>query len=212
MLLKIVSIILILNLNAWADNWSFNNKKNLPAQKDENRIIKWCDKETGKKTRYASANVELAGYKPCGAIKSIDVCDANGNKFLGDVPKKGIFTQCSSGEIVKDGETIIGNDTTIVFDNKGLSDKELEREIKKVAKAHNSDPDIQMQMLADNVIKGFFGKDNKDLMSLMDQKNRKELFKKFVPILENYIKILDQDTQKAIKPLIEHVKKNMDAK
>ncbi len=212
MLLKIVSIILILTSSTWAENWSFNDKQNLPAQKDENRIIKWCDKETGKKTRYASANIELAGYKPCGAIKSIDVCDANGNKFLGDTPKKGIFTQCRSEEIVS--RETIKNDETIISNNSssGLSDRELEREIKKVAKAHNSDPDVQMQLLADNVIKGFFGKDNKDLMGLMDQKNRKELFKKFVPILENYIKVLDKDTQKAITPLIEHVKKNMDVK
>ncbi len=206
MFVKIISTILFLAPLSHADNWSINEKKALPAQRDENRIIKWCDKETGKKVRYASANIGLDGYEPCGAIKTVDVCDANGNKFLGKVPKTGVFTKCSA-PIIKD---IVNSNDNLPSEN--FSDdidlNELKKEIKKVEKIHNSDPEVKMQILADNLLNGVLGKDNKGLADLLDKKKQKQLFKQFVPILENYIKLLDKDTQKAITPLIDHVKKN----
>ena len=221
MFLKIVSIILLSFSTCHADNWSINQKKALPGEKDENRIIKWCDKETGKKVRYASANIALKGYEPCGSIKSVDVCDENGNKFLGQVPKKGIFSQCNA-PLVKEQEVNDQSETDFTntegtnskesFSDDDISLNELKREIKKVEEIHNSDPEVKMQILADNLMKGIFGKGNKNLADLLDKKKQKEMFKQFVPILESYMQLLDKDTQKAVKPLIEHVKKTMTKK
>ena len=209
MFLKIISIILFIFSTCHADNWSLNEKKALPAEKDENRIIKWCDKETGKKIRYASANIALAGYKPCGAIKSIDVCDENGNKFLGQVPKKGIFSKCSAPLIKDEIKTNTEEDLASENFSEDLDLNQLKKEIKKVEEIHNSDPEVKMQILADNLMKGFFGKGNKNLADLLDKKKQKEMFKQFVPMLESYMKLLDKDTQDAIKPLIEHIKKKL---
>lgn len=57
------------------------NRPALPPSSAENRIIKWCA-DRGTHTRYASANIQLRGYTPCGEVKTAMSCDSVGNRMI----------------------------------------------------------------------------------------------------------------------------------
>lgn len=65
----------------------------------ENRIIKWCQ-EGGSHIRYASANIKLAGYRPCGGLETSAACDASGNRLIGKSPDKAYgYRDCGTPRI-----------------------------------------------------------------------------------------------------------------
>ena len=49
-----------------------------------NEILKWCQ-NGGESVRYASANIEIAGYDQCGKPVTVSFCDPMGNKYIGKV-------------------------------------------------------------------------------------------------------------------------------
>ena len=74
--------------SATADDSFALNRPALPPSSAENRIIKWCA-DVGTHVRYASANIQLKNYSPCGEVKTAMSCDAVGNRMIspgGDVP------------------------------------------------------------------------------------------------------------------------------
>lgn len=83
------------------DAWTVDITKQHPPISQENRIIKWCA-ESGDGVRYASANIELKGYKPCGELKTAMQCDPAGARMInpaGDFPSS--YRDCSVGPRIK---------------------------------------------------------------------------------------------------------------
>lgn len=74
--------LVILSTKAGADDWDMNTGQDLPPVPEENRIIKWCKKD-GAGVRYASANLEIPGYEPCGKLEVEMTCDAGGGRHIG---------------------------------------------------------------------------------------------------------------------------------
>ncbi len=64
-----------------SDAWTIDISKQHPPVSAENRIIRWCS-EDGSKHRYASANIDLKGYKPCGQLSSVVSCDPSGARVF----------------------------------------------------------------------------------------------------------------------------------
>lgn len=184
------------------DNWSINEKSELPPVSDENRIIKWCDDKTNKHIRFSSANIAIKGYHPCGTIVNTETCDAEGNKILGK-PKSGIFKSCekkSAGQSSSNQEDPA---------NPGLSHselKELKHAMKEAAEIQNSDPEVQLQILADQLLASFTGGD-KDLMNLANTRDPQKLMDTMTSRLEKSLPLLDEDTRKLVEPLLKNLKK-----
>ena len=108
------------------------NRPALPPSSAENRIIKWCA-EKGTHTRYASANIQLKGYSPCGEVKTAMSCDAVGNRMIsptGTVPYG--HRDCSLGKRL----VVIRHDETPQSpDDRGFSSAEqhaMNREFKQL--------------------------------------------------------------------------------
>lgn len=183
-----------------ADNWGLNDKNELPAESSENRIIKWCSDTDENNSRYASANIKVSGFHPCGLIVSSDVCDGENNKILG-TPKSGIFKQCSPSQSREEKKTKT---------NQGLSYtelKELKAAMKKAAKKQNSDPEIQLQILTDQLLAYFMGEDkDKKLQNLSNPEELKKLTQSFVEKLEQALPMLDPQSKKLIEPLLKNLK------
>ncbi len=83
------------------DAWTVDISKQHPPLGQENRIIKWCaDDSDG--VRYASANIELKGYHPCGELHTTMQCDPSGARMInppGDFPPA--YRDCSIGPRIK---------------------------------------------------------------------------------------------------------------
>lgn len=75
-------LVLLASSLAHADDWDTNTGQDLPPIPEENRIIKWCKKD-GNGVRYASANLEIPGYEPCGKLEVEMTCDAGGGRHIG---------------------------------------------------------------------------------------------------------------------------------
>jgi hypothetical protein len=193
------------------DNWSINEKLELPPEQSENRIIKWCDNETGKNIRFSSANIEIKGYHPCGAIVSTDTCDENNNKILGN-PKSGIFKSCEKNQNNyqdnSEGQSSNGQKSYTGLNHSEL--KELKFAMKKAAEKQNSSPEVQLQILADQLLANFFDnsdKNNQNLSKLLNTTDPQKMMDSMISKLEKSLPLLDQDTRKLVEPLLKNLKK-----
>lgn len=68
----------------FGDEWSIDGTQ-YPPTPPENRIIRWCSAD-GTKERFASANIQLKGYEPCGQLRARATCDAAGTKLFSNDP------------------------------------------------------------------------------------------------------------------------------
>lgn len=66
------------------EEWSLDGQQ-YPPTPPENRIIRWCSAD-GAKERFASANIRLDGYEPCGQLRAHATCDAAGTKLFSNDP------------------------------------------------------------------------------------------------------------------------------
>lgn len=66
---------------ALTEDWSSESGKEHRPAEQENRIIKWCS-EDGSRVRYASANLTIKGFQPCGTLAATKTCDAVGNRII----------------------------------------------------------------------------------------------------------------------------------
>lgn len=190
----------------FADNWSINNKNEHPPEVDENRIIKWCDDVTGKNIRYSSANIKISGYHPCGNIVSSNTCDAENNKILGN-PKTGIFKECGPSSI-KNSPSSSSSSSIEPLSHKEL--KDLKSAMKKAADTHNSDPEVQLQILTDKLLANFMGNsgsNEKDLSKLINVNDTQKIMEELMSKLEKSLPQLDPQTKKLVEPLLKNFKK-----
>lgn len=80
------------------DSWAVEREREFPPTEQENRILKWCKVDSpSAPARYASANIELKGYAPCGELNSEVTCDAVGNRMLGKMTRPYDHKSCSVG-------------------------------------------------------------------------------------------------------------------
>ena len=72
-----------------ADEWDLSK---VNSTNDAHHLQKWCKTE-GNLIRYS--NTEVAGYQPCGELKTIVVCDALGKKLISSGPPPHGYKECS---------------------------------------------------------------------------------------------------------------------
>lgn len=73
-----------------ADDWDLSKAKSVPVSE---HIQKWCKTEVNL-VRYS--NTEVAGYQPCGELKTIVVCDASGKKLISSGTPPYGYKECST--------------------------------------------------------------------------------------------------------------------
>jgi len=148
-----------------ADQWSYQEHTQDDPTPPRDRIIKWCN-DSGQ-VRYASANIKLKEYKPCGKIDTTATCDPSGNRFIGgnDSKKPYTYKNCNIGKRIEitnykreDTDTPEGVTTSSPNDPiKPLSpseEEQLRKDMKKAKQQHShNDPTAQVQQL----IQGLMG-------------------------------------------------------
>ncbi|MDD2943248.1 MAG: hypothetical protein PHC51_09820 [bacterium] len=67
-------------VEAETDSFNVQRSSGYTGEEPENAIIKWCSDRDSTKIRYASANIDLAGWSPCGEIETLAYCDASGGR------------------------------------------------------------------------------------------------------------------------------------
>ena len=198
----------LIPISASADEWSLENGKEFPPEQPENRIIKWCS-EDGKKTRYASANLKIKGFKPCGRVSTSKTCDAGGNRLIGkgkDLPRD--HKDCSVERIfiVNYGEDDTVDRTNMVKpdeDVKPLSEDELaalQREVKNAKKKHKS-PQAQMQSIM-NAFSRSMSQNNRNKSKQRRRQSKRER-ERMLKSIEEMLKGYDPSIQKAVKELMD---------
>jgi len=92
------------------NEWTVEGNQDLPPTNPENRIIKWC-KLDGSHVRFASANLKLKGYEPCGKLTSHTSCDAGGTRMISkDANRPSGHLDCGRGpriQISRDGVDLL---------------------------------------------------------------------------------------------------------
>ena len=126
---------------ASAEDWTSNQGRVLPPTSAENRIVKWCEKD-GDKVRYASANLEIKGFAPCGTVATAANCDATGNRYIG--PATGAphgYLDCNNGQriyIERDGKELALSSPS-AKESKARPDK-LEQDFQRLDSLMESEP------------------------------------------------------------------------
>ncbi len=184
--------------SALADQWSLSGDLEHPPAQPNNRIIKWCADDSDHE-RWASANIKLKGYAPCGKLSSVSTCGASGQRLIGstDAKRPNDHRDCGVGPRI----LIINHDEEDTIDTSNvaespeditpLSSKEqqdLKREFKLAKKQQDSDPMMQMQKMADLLLQ--------QLLMGNGQKPKSDRE------LNKMLKHVDPKTRKAIKQLL----------
>lgn len=189
---------LFLATEAFGDQWSLSSELEHPPVRAENRIIKWCDEESGHE-RWASANIKLKGYTPCGKLASVSTCDASGKRMIAgnEVARPNDHRDCGIGPRIlivnHDEEDTIDTShaATDPADISPLSSKErqdLKREFSEAKKLQSNDPMMQMQKMADMLLQQLLGG------SARSAKGSKQL--------DHMLKNVDPKTRDSIKQLL----------
>lgn len=140
-----------------ADGWATDSSKEHPAPSAENRIIRWCSTD-GKQERFASANIDLTGYAPCGELSTPIYCDASGRRMIGGSNHPPVYKDCSVGPRI-----VVERTDGIEIDREALESEPpttmgseesrmLKKEVRAVANEQEKDPEIQVQRMLDGVI------------------------------------------------------------
>lgn len=89
----------ILFVEAESDSFNVQRSSGYAGDEPENAIIKWCSDRDSSRVRYASANIDLAGWSPCGEVKTLAYCDASGGRryLLPDAEVPYGYRPCSEG-------------------------------------------------------------------------------------------------------------------
>jgi len=140
------------------ENWTSDSDKQSPAPRNEDRIIRWCSSD-GKAVRFASANIEIQGYQPCGELNVPINCDAGGTRIIGKTDKLPYSYKACSGtpriRIENDGETVSGATGQNGPDGQPLDAREkmdLASDLHQVEQNQKDQADIQIQKLLEGVL------------------------------------------------------------
>ena len=199
---------------ALSDEWSQGETEELPARSPENRIIKWCQKD-GSHQRYASANLRLKGYEPCGKLKAFMTCDAGGNRMFGsDENRPKGHLDCGIGPRIM----IINYDEDDVVDKSAMASstdqikelstaerKNMKDELARLKKQQQMAPQeaaAQLQAVIDALTKYLAAQQGGGLAGARagagKKKGARELEKELTKILEG----LDPQTKKRVKRVL----------
>ncbi len=174
-LLLLVLVLFASRANA-EDAWTTDAGKQHPAASAENRIIRWCN-EAGTHERFASANIEIKGYHPCGELAMPVSCDPSGTRMIG---KSGetpyAFKDCAVGpriKIERHGPVITENyQDPLSPDGEDPGDplstierSDLAREMKKAKDQQAQSLDVQLQRALDQMMQQLLSIDGYDVLS-----------------------------------------------
>ena len=173
------------------DEWSTEAKKQHAPENPRNRIIKWCSLD-GTKSRWASANLEIKGYEPCGTLQAATTCDAGGNRMIGKTDERPYtHRDCGVGERI----VIIRHDPPDTDTGNTLADyaeealgkpelalsaeesRKLEREIKDAEKELEGSLDYQLQKIGDQLLQQFLSPTGSKKKTKLSQKDQEVLDK-----------------------------------
>ena len=101
--------ILVLHAHADQHEWTVSERDMRRIVGAENQIVKWCREDGSPGVRYASANIDLSGYKRCGELEASLTCDATGRKFITKGKTPHGYQNCDVGPriyIERDGEPL----------------------------------------------------------------------------------------------------------
>ena len=193
---------LLIPFTAFADSWSLDSDKEHPPESDENRIIKWCN-EDGTHTRYASANLKIKGYQPCGSVTSVVTCDASGTRMIGGNGEKRPrgHRDCSIGPrlvvLSYSDEDTIDKTYQAQPDEKiealtPEEEKKLQEEFKDAQKKHQESQEKQMQAMTNQLLQQLGLAGNAPGKKPSNEKKLGEIFKN-----------LDPQSRKRVKKMLE---------
>src|SRR5262249_32183905 len=152
--------------SALAEEWSADGVGEYPPDAPADRIIKWCSAD-GSRVRYASANLKIRGFEPCGKLQTTATCDASGTRLISkDDNRPEGHLDCSVGPrimIVNRGSAETVDQSNMVQSTEEIAPLDpdeqasLGREMKNAEKAQARDPLIQMQLLTTGLLQGLIG-------------------------------------------------------
>jgi hypothetical protein len=153
--------------SADSEHWTTDVKNEHPAPSVENRIIRWCS-DSNSAERYASANIDIAGFHPCGEIKTAVTCDPSGRRMISKnntaVPYA--FKDCDIGERISvvrtDGwlpEKVNAAEPTAAVPPLSADERRnLTHDVKRVEQGQSEDLEIQLQKIMDTLLSGMLSR------------------------------------------------------
>lgn len=155
----LLALSLLYGRDAIADNFAIEGH-DYSGTSAENRIIRWCSSDDSK-IRFASANITIAGFRPCGELKTRVTCDAVGNRLIGDqgnVPYD--HKDCGEGPRL----LVIAHDPPSppegTFEPSPLTSKEradLTRDLREIEQAQEKREQKQIQAILNRVVGELLG-------------------------------------------------------
>jgi hypothetical protein len=200
---------------ALSEQWSIENDKQHPPVAASNRIIKWCQ-DKGNKTRYASANLKIKGFSPCGAISPSITCDPSGNRMIGSGERPRAHKDCAVGPRI----VIINHDSSDIVDTqnlasssediKPLSSKErsdFSRALKESQRKQNQQYVDQMREVTKLLMSGLLGVDSSpytfnNTKRPKSKYERRREQRKAKKQLKEMLKQLDPASRKALEGML----------
>ncbi len=149
-----------------ADGWGIDPAKEHPPASSQNRIIRWCSAD-GKKERFASANLAVEGFQPCGELNTPVACDPVGQRMIGKSEKPPIYKDCSVGPriVVHKADGIKIGSAALAGEPLGpLSPDEqaaLKRDVKSAEKDQSTDTQMQLEKMVDGILQSMLVADAK---------------------------------------------------
>ena len=140
------------------DGWGIDPKKEHPPMSSQNRIIRWCSND-GKKERFASANLAVEGFHPCGELKTPVSCDPVGQRMIGNngQPPE-VYKDCSLGPriVVHKSDGVKIGSAALQGENpepiSSLEQAALQRDVKNAAKDQESSTQAQLERMVDGIL------------------------------------------------------------
>lgn len=179
-----------------AEQWSLAEDREHAPAAQRNRIIKWC-KLDGSHERYASANIRLKGYEPCGTISVPVTCDASGKRMIGTDkdrprghrdcgigPRITIFNYSDHDTIDRSGQAQSPEEITAMS---STEQEEMARELDAAAKDYGKEFEQAVTTLL------------KELLPVMPRPASRG---KTPRNLEESLRMLDRDTRKSLEELL----------
>ena len=143
--------------SAEGEVWSLEASKEHPGIDSENRIIRWCsDDQT--KSRYASANIQLKGYQPCGELNIPVNCDPSGQRLISkDANLPYAYKDCGVGpriQMRRSAHEEIHSETpdTSVDPLSSREKSDLAKDVKGIEQAQGQDLEMQLQKMLDGIM------------------------------------------------------------
>lgn len=186
-----------------ADQWAVGEAREHEPASPENRIIKWCN-ESSNKTRYASANIKLAGWQPCGKLLASKTCDASGNRMIStDQQRPNGQLDCGIGPRI----TVINHAEGDIIDTSALAGPEHQAgpmsaseeaafrdKLKQINDKNAASPAAQIQQIVNTMLK--------NLSSPQSGRPNPKDAKKLQTELDSLLKQIDPNTRQTLEQLM----------